>query len=211
VLRAPGVSLVDDVLPVLLNELEALPGASVLLVEDYHLITSAEVHEAVAFLLEHAPVQLELVLSTRGEPPLPLARLRARGELLEIPVPELPFSALEAEALFNRGQMLGLDAADVSRLLERTEGWPAGSTGSERRAMSHAAPSSCTPAGPARRRTNSNAASSSLDGAAVPWKAPTHSWRWRKPGTSREIVIEREGSWPRRVGRCRHALIRAPW
>jgi LuxR family transcriptional regulator, maltose regulon positive regulatory protein len=126
VLRAPGVSLVDDVLPVLLNELEALPGASVLLVEDYHLITSAEVHEAVAFLLEHAPAQLELVLSTRGEPPLPLARLRARGELLEIAAPELRFSAVEAEALFNRGQMLGLDAGDVSRLLERTEGWPAG-------------------------------------------------------------------------------------
>jgi LuxR family transcriptional regulator, maltose regulon positive regulatory protein len=126
VLRAPGVSLVDDVLPLLINELEALPGPSVLVIDDYHLISTPDVHEAVAFLLEHLPPALELVISTRAEPPLPLARLRGRGELLELTARELGFSADEAAALLNEGQRLGLDREDVSRLVERTEGWPAG-------------------------------------------------------------------------------------
>jgi LuxR family transcriptional regulator, maltose regulon positive regulatory protein len=126
VLRASGVSFVDDVLPLLINELEALPGSSVLVVDDYHLISSAEVHEAVAFLVEHLPPALELVISTRAEPPLPLARLRGRGELLELTARELRFSVDEAATLLNEGQQLGLEVEDVARLVERTEGWPAG-------------------------------------------------------------------------------------
>jgi len=126
VLRAPGVSFVDDVLPVLINELETLPGPSVLVIDDYHLISSAEVHEAVAFLLEHLPPVLELVISTRAEPPLPIGRLRGRGELLEVTASELRFSVDEAGALLNEGQQLGLGVDDVIRLVERTEGWPAG-------------------------------------------------------------------------------------
>jgi LuxR family transcriptional regulator, maltose regulon positive regulatory protein len=125
-LRAPGVSFVDDVLPLLINELEALPGPSVLVIDDYHLISSADVHEAVAFLLEHLPPALELAISTRAEPPLPLARLRGRGELQEVTVRELRFSPEEAAALLNEGQQLGLELEDVHRLVERTEGWPAG-------------------------------------------------------------------------------------
>ncbi len=126
VLRAPGISLVDDVLPILINELDDAGVECVLVIEDYHLVSSAEVHEAIAFLLDHAPEGLELVLTTRVEPPLPLARLRARGELLEISTAQLGFSNPEATTLLNEQQGLGLDPADVSRLVERTEGWPAG-------------------------------------------------------------------------------------
>jgi len=126
VLRAPGISLVDDVLPILINELDKLGVACVLVIEDYHLITSAGVHEAIAFLVDHAPEGLELVLTTRVEPPLPLARLRAHGELLEISTAQLGFSDAEAMTMLNEHQGLGLEPTDVSRLVERTEGWPAG-------------------------------------------------------------------------------------
>ena len=126
ILRAPGISLVDDLLPVLINELDVLEDECVLVIEDYHLITSAEVHEAIAFLLDHAPSGLELVLTTRVEPPLPIARLRARGELLEIGTTQLGFSDAEAASLLNDHQGLGIERVDVSRLVERTEGWPAG-------------------------------------------------------------------------------------
>ena len=126
ILRSPGADLVTDFLPVLLNELEALPGASVLVVDNYHVIKSAEIHEAVAFLLEHIPPELELVLSTRVEPPLPLARLQGRGELLELGLEELRFTTEEAAALLNGDQGLGLSANDIDRLVERTKGWPAG-------------------------------------------------------------------------------------
>ena len=97
-----------------------------LVIEDYHVIASPEVHEAVTFLLDHAPARLELVLTTRVEPPLPIARLRARGELLEIATAQLGFSTDEAETMLNEQQGLALDRADVSRLVERTEGWPPG-------------------------------------------------------------------------------------
>ncbi len=126
ILRAPGISLVDDVLPVLVNDLDTLEDDLVLVIEDYHVIASPEVHEAVTFLLDHAPARLELVLTTRVEPPLPIARLRARGELLEIATAQLGFSTDEAETMLNQKQGLALDRAQVSRLVDRTEGWPAG-------------------------------------------------------------------------------------
>ena len=120
------MSFVDDVLPLLINELEALPGPSVLVIDDYHLISSAEVHEAVAFLLEHLPPALELAISTRAEPPLPLARLRGRGELLEVTARELRFSARRGGGAAQRGPAAGSRVEEVNRLVERTEGWPAG-------------------------------------------------------------------------------------
>ena len=84
ILRAPGVSLVDDVFPSLFAELEALPRATVLVIDDYHLIDSPEVHEAVGVLLEYLPPTLEIAISSRTEPPLSLARFRGRGQLAEI-------------------------------------------------------------------------------------------------------------------------------
>ncbi len=126
IVRAPGASLTDDVLPSLLTELEALPQSSVLVIDDYHLIDSVEVHEAIGMLLEYLPPNVEVAISTRTEPPLPLARFRGRGQLTEISTRELRFTAAEAEELLNLGQGLELDSTEVERLLERTEGWPAG-------------------------------------------------------------------------------------
>jgi LuxR family maltose regulon positive regulatory protein len=126
VLRTPGVVVADQVLPILINELDALPQRSVFVLEDYHAIDNPEVHEAVSYLVEHAPDGLELVVSTRVEPPLPVSRLRGRGELLEIAVPDLQFSVGDAHALLVGHQGLDLRRSDVQRLHERTEGWPAG-------------------------------------------------------------------------------------
>ena len=125
-LRAPRASVVDDVLPALCNELTALPHQVVLVLDDYHLVRNPEIDEGLSFLLEHLPQTLELVLSSRSEPALPLARLRARGELAEIDAQQLRFSEEEADLFLNDLHGLGLDRADVIRLRELTEGWAAG-------------------------------------------------------------------------------------
>ena len=127
ILRAPGADLISDVIPRFISELEsALPGPSLLVVDDYHLISSPAVHEGIEFLIAHMPVSLELVLSTRVEPPLPVARVRGHRELLEVSMPELRFSVDEADALLNGVQGLSLSEEHVRLLVERTEGWPAG-------------------------------------------------------------------------------------
>jgi ATP/maltotriose-dependent transcriptional regulator MalT len=126
ILRTPGVDVVEDVLPVLINELDAAATDCVLVVEDYHVIGNATIHEAVAYLVDHAPPNLEMVISTRVEPPLPLARLRGRGELLEIATTDLRFSVDDAHTMLVTHQGLDLDQSAVRRLVERTEGWPAG-------------------------------------------------------------------------------------
>ena len=126
ILRTPGVDIVDHVLPILINELDALPESCVFVLEDYHAIDNAEVHEAVSYLLDHAPASLELVLSTRVEPPLPVSRLRGRGDLLEIASADLQFSTADALTLLVAHQGLDIEPSDVNRLVERTEGWPAG-------------------------------------------------------------------------------------
>jgi LuxR family maltose regulon positive regulatory protein len=125
-LRAPRVSVVGDVLPALCNELMALPHRVVLVLDDYHLVGNPEIDEGLSSFLEHLPKTLELVVSTRSEPALPLARLRARGELAEIDAQQLRFSEEEAGLFFNDLHGLGLDREDVIRLRELTEGWPAG-------------------------------------------------------------------------------------
>jgi LuxR family maltose regulon positive regulatory protein len=125
-LRAPRISVVDDVLPTLCNELAAFPHEVVLVLEDYHLITNQEIDDGLSFLLEHLPQTLALVLSSRSEPVLPLARLRASGELAEIDAQQLRFSDEEAGLFLNDLHELGLDRADVIRLRELTEGWAAG-------------------------------------------------------------------------------------
>ncbi len=115
----------------LINDLAADPaGDAVLLVlDDYHLIDAGVVHELIDFLLEHRPPNLRLVLASRADPPLSLARLRARGELTEVRAAELRFTADEAAALLQRaatGLGDGLPDAAVTMLATRTEGWPAG-------------------------------------------------------------------------------------
>ncbi|MEO7752002.1 MAG: LuxR C-terminal-related transcriptional regulator, partial [Terracoccus sp.] len=98
----------------------------IVVLDDYHVIESADVHEAVAFLLGHLPDGLHLVVATRSDPPLPLARLRARDQLVEVRAADLRFTAEEAQTFLNRSMGLALTASDVEALQERTEGWAAG-------------------------------------------------------------------------------------
>jgi LuxR family maltose regulon positive regulatory protein len=125
-LQAPGTSLVDDVLPLLVNELAALTGPAVLVLDDFHLVEDVECHRSMAFLVERLPRTLQLVLSTRSDPPLGLARLRARDELGELRAADLRFTYEEAAAFLNDRAGVQLDRADLVTLHQRTEGWPAG-------------------------------------------------------------------------------------
>jgi LuxR family transcriptional regulator, maltose regulon positive regulatory protein len=125
-LGARGVGIVEEVIPSLLRDLEQLSGQRILVLDDYHLIEDEEVHEGVGFLLAHLPGSLRLVIASRFDPPLPVARLRARGELLEIRAEKLRFSREESAVFLNDLLGLGLEPDDVARLHERTEGWAAG-------------------------------------------------------------------------------------
>jgi LuxR family maltose regulon positive regulatory protein len=125
-LQAPRTSVVEDILPALINELDAHEGPLVLVLDDYHSLENAEIHEAVAFLLDHAPPAFCLVIATRSDPALPLGRLRARGELLELRAGDLRFGPEESAELLNGILGLALEPGDVMRLHVRTEGWAAG-------------------------------------------------------------------------------------
>jgi LuxR family maltose regulon positive regulatory protein len=107
----------------LLNDLDAISNDVVLVLDDYHVIDARDVQDGVAFLLEHLPPQIHLVIASRTDPPLPLARLRGRGELAEIRAADLRFTPGEAAAYLNEVMGLALTAADVAALEGRTEGW----------------------------------------------------------------------------------------
>ncbi|MGN6174622.1 MAG: LuxR C-terminal-related transcriptional regulator [Streptosporangiaceae bacterium] len=124
-LRVADPKITGEVLPVLINEIAALPAPVVLVLDDYYVITERDCHEQVAFLLRHMPPSLQIVLSTRAEPPLPLARLRTAGELAEIRAAELRFSAGQADMLLQSVAGVRLSEADTGDLVARTEGWPA--------------------------------------------------------------------------------------
>jgi LuxR family maltose regulon positive regulatory protein len=125
-LRTPGTDLKRTVLPMLLNEVEALKQPLVLVLDDYHLITTTEVDSQLRLFVERSPSTLRLVITSRSDPPLRLARLRARGDLLEIRADELRFNGDESATLLNELLGLELAASDVQVLQERTEGWAAG-------------------------------------------------------------------------------------
>jgi LuxR family maltose regulon positive regulatory protein len=108
------------------NELDAHTGVTVLALDDYHVIDTAEAHAVATFLLEHAPPQLTLAIATRSDPPLPLPRLRARGELLELRAVDLRFTDEETASFLDRVMGLALPPEDVKALTTRTEGWVAG-------------------------------------------------------------------------------------
>ena len=113
-------------LTALANGLEAAGVPVVLVLDDCHLVSGAASLEVLEFLVEHLPEPTRVVLAMRGDPTVPLGRLRARGMLREIRAHDLRFTAREAHALLHDGFGVALDAADVQRLVERTEGWPAG-------------------------------------------------------------------------------------
>src|SRR6201985_1842239 len=126
VLTAPGAAGLDAALPMLVNELAALPAPLTLAFDDYHLVSNQEVLHSVAFLVEHLPPGVRLALAARADPELPLARLRARGELLEIRADDLRFTEDETAALLNGTMSLALAPADIRALHHRTEGWGGG-------------------------------------------------------------------------------------
>jgi len=117
---------VEDVVASVLDDLDALGGATVVALDDFHVIEAPEVQAAVAFLLEHLPPQVTLAMTTRADPPLPLARMRARGELVEVRAADLRFTDEETEAFLNDVMGLGLEPALVAALASRTEGWAVG-------------------------------------------------------------------------------------
>ncbi|MEV5967542.1 LuxR C-terminal-related transcriptional regulator [Kribbella sp. NPDC051952] len=97
-----------------------------LVLDDYHVIETPEIHEAMAFLLDHAPDQLHLLVTTRSDPPFALSRLRSRGQLIEVRAADLRFESAEAREFLNELMGLELTETDVQALEERTEGWIAG-------------------------------------------------------------------------------------
>jgi LuxR family maltose regulon positive regulatory protein len=132
-LRAPQVPSVEPVLASVINDIAAMAGRCdaqgwpcVLVLDDYHVIASPAIHQAMLFLLEHLPSQLCLAIATRADPPLPLARWRSRGYLIEIRADELRFAYGEAAEFLSQVMGLDLSANDVQTLTDRTEGWIAG-------------------------------------------------------------------------------------
>jgi LuxR family maltose regulon positive regulatory protein len=125
-LQGASADLRRSVLPSLLNDLRAIGSPLTLVLDDYHLVTEASCHRTLGYFIEHLPAGVHVLLSTRADPPLPLARMRARGELAELRVADLQFTGEEAAALLNDAMDLRLAGDDVERLAERTEGWAAG-------------------------------------------------------------------------------------
>jgi LuxR family maltose regulon positive regulatory protein len=117
---------VETTLTLLVNELAAAAVETVLVLDDYHVVEAAAVHDAVTFLLNHLPAEVHLVISSRSDPPLPLARLRTRAALTELRASDLRFTTDEAAGFLNEVMGLSLSAADVAALEQRTEGWVAG-------------------------------------------------------------------------------------
>jgi LuxR family maltose regulon positive regulatory protein len=125
-LGPPAPASFDALATAVVNELADEDGDALLVLDDYHLIEAQPVHASVQFLLEHQPPGLHLVLATRADPPLPLARLRARGQLTELRAAELMFTKEEAAALLREAAGLNLRDDAVAALVTRTEGWAAG-------------------------------------------------------------------------------------
>ncbi len=118
-----GGSTTEGVLAALVNELDALSDELYLVLDDYHLIDDQGIQEGVTFLLEHLPTHAHLLITTRADPPLPLALLRARGDLVEIRAADLRFTPEEASTYLNEVMGLDLRPEAVNALETRTEGW----------------------------------------------------------------------------------------
>ena len=125
-LGSPQAPPIEAILTTLLNELVDLSTDAVLVIDDYHLIESQTIHEALTFLIDHLPPRMHLAIATRMDPPLPLPRLRARGEMTELRAADLRFTPEEAATFLNRVMGLELSAEDTAELEGHTEGWIAG-------------------------------------------------------------------------------------
>jgi LuxR family maltose regulon positive regulatory protein len=123
---SPQPAPIPSVMTSLVNEIDAFPDVFALVLDDYHLIETQVIHDGLAFLLDHLPPRMHLVISTRTDPPLPLAGLRGRGRLVELHEADLRFTSDEAAAFLNQVMGLGLSSDDIAALEARTEGWIAG-------------------------------------------------------------------------------------
>src|SRR5262245_25257252 len=126
VLQSPQPPPPEAILTTLLNDITAVSNTFILVLDDYHVIDARPVDLALTFLLDHLPPQMHLVITTREDPQLPLARLRARGQLTELRASDLRFTPAEAAAFLSQVMDLDISAVDVAALESRTEGWIAG-------------------------------------------------------------------------------------
>ena len=125
-LESPQPPPTEPLLTTLINEITTLPDNFILVLDDYHTIDAKPVDQALIFLVEHLPPQMHLVIATREDPQLPLARLRARGQMTELRAADLRFTPAEAAGFLNQVMGLNLSAEDIAALETRTEGWIAG-------------------------------------------------------------------------------------
>ena len=125
-LRSPQPPPIESILVTVINKLTAIPHQVALILDDYHLIEIPAIHEALIFLLDHLPPNLHVVVASRVDPPLPVARLRTQGHLAELRITDLRFTPAEAAAFLNGVAGLHLAADDIEALEAKTEGWIAG-------------------------------------------------------------------------------------
>ena len=125
-LREPRADVVEAVVPAVLRDLEAISEKLVLVLDDYQEITNRICHDSLNFFLERTPSNVTLALSTRSDPPIPMGRLRALEELLELRAVDLSFTEAESATFLNEILHLGLKAETLGVLHQRTEGWPVG-------------------------------------------------------------------------------------
>ena len=125
-LQSPQPPPLEAILTSVVNEISLLPVEILLVLDDYHTIENPDIHQGIAFLLEHGSPQLHLLIASRSEPPLPLPQLRVRRELVELGPDDLRFSYDEAAAFLSRVMKLDVSTADINLLEQETEGWVAG-------------------------------------------------------------------------------------
>jgi LuxR family maltose regulon positive regulatory protein len=125
-LHSPETMPIEGILTTLLNEISQFPEDIFLVLDDYHVIETPPIDQAISFLLDHLPAHMQLVIAGRIDPSLPLSRLRSRGQMVELRAKDLRFSGEETAVFLNRVVGLNLSSQDVSALKTRTEGWIAG-------------------------------------------------------------------------------------
>jgi LuxR family transcriptional regulator, maltose regulon positive regulatory protein len=126
VLLEGSMPLIESVLAAFINLANEIPGHTALVLDDYHLVEEASIHQALTYLIDHLPQSFHIILSTRADPALPLARYRARAEMLELGAEELRFFPEEMQDFFNHFVQLDLSDEELERLHKQTEGWAAG-------------------------------------------------------------------------------------
>ena len=126
ILDSPEQPPPESILTILLNEIATLPEEFALVLDDYHVLDAPAVDQALTFFLEHLPPQMHLIIATREDPSLPLARLRVRGQLTELRAADLRFTPAEASTFLNQVMGLTLSQEEIAVLETRTEGWIAG-------------------------------------------------------------------------------------